>query len=61
MTSSTASRVSGATSGRSLRTRETVVIDTPAWLAMSRIVARPFGFSAVLLWFGRTLAPAMAP
>ena len=47
MTSSTASRVSDATSGRSLSTRETVVIDTPARVAMSRIVARPFvGLSA---------------
>ena len=37
----TDSRVSGATSGRSLRTRETVAIETPARSAMSRIVARP--------------------
>ena len=40
-TSSTASRVSGATSGRSLSTRDTVAIETPAILAMSRIVALP--------------------
>src|SRR5215218_2937051 len=38
-TRSTASRVSGATSGRPLSTRETVAIDTPAALATSRIVA----------------------
>ena len=40
-TSSTASRVSGATSGRPLSTRETVAIETPAARAMSRMVARP--------------------
>jgi hypothetical protein len=39
-TSSTASRVFGATSGRPLRTRDTVAIETPAALAISRIVAR---------------------
>src|ERR687891_343542 len=37
---STASRVSGATSGRPLRTRETVAIETPAALATPRMVAR---------------------
>ena len=37
----TVSRVPAATSGRSLRTRETVAIETPARSAMSRIVARP--------------------
>src|SRR4051794_9153423 len=42
-TFSTASRVSGATSGRSLSTRETVAIETPAALATSRIVVRGFG------------------
>ena len=42
----TVSRVSGATSGRSLRTRETVAIETPAALATSRIVARPACSSA---------------
>ena len=36
----TASRVSGATSGRPLRTRETVAIETPAALATPRMVAR---------------------
>jgi hypothetical protein len=35
------------------------VIETPAWVAMSRIVARPFGFSPVMLWLGRKLAPGM--
>jgi len=40
-TCSTVSRVSGATSGRPLSTRETVAIETPARSAMSRIVARP--------------------
>ena len=40
-TCSTVSRVPAATSGRSLRTRETVAIETPARSAMSRIVARP--------------------
>ncbi len=38
----TASRVAGATSGRPLRTRETVAIETPAALATSRIVDRAF-------------------
>jgi hypothetical protein len=35
------------------------VIETPAWLAMSRIVARPFGFPAATLGFGRKLAPVI--
>ena len=45
---STVSRVSGATSGRSFRTRDTVAIDTPARSAMSRIVARPRNFGSVV-------------
>jgi hypothetical protein len=49
ITSSTASRVSAATSGRSLSTRDTVVIETPACAAMSRIVARPFCRSPLML------------
>ena len=44
-TSRTVSRVSGATSGRSLRTRDTVAIDTPARPAMSRIVARGLAYA----------------
>ena len=46
----TASRVSGATSGRPLRTRETVAIETPAALATPRIVARlPWLLSVVAM------------
>src|SRR5947208_12248593 len=37
---STDSRVSAETSGRPFKTRDTVAIETPAALAMSRIVAR---------------------
>ena len=48
-TRSTAPRVSAATPGRSLRTRETVAIETPAALAISRMVARAFPLSSVVL------------
>ncbi len=45
----TAPRVSAATPGRSLSTRDTVAIETPAALAISRMVARALPFSSVVL------------
>ena len=45
---STASRVFGETSGRPLRTRETVAIETPAASATSRIVARACAISPTI-------------
>ena len=48
-TRSTAPRVSAATPGRSLSTRDTVAIETPAALAISRIVARALPLSSVVL------------
>jgi len=42
-------RVSAATPGRSLSTRDTVAMETPAALAISRMVARAFPLSSVVV------------
>jgi hypothetical protein len=59
---STRARVSGATSGRPLRTFETVGMDTPASAAMDEIDAAPFTvFSGTAPAASRSVDELMLP